>query len=74
MFSWYYPFMEKDTHYLEFDDPNDIEWLIQTPDYICENIIKRANKFAAEYLGVQTHLDYMSRVMLNISQKSSTSI
>jgi hypothetical protein len=67
--SWYYPFMKKGEHYLEFDNFDDIESLVRTPDHICETILKNSSNFVNQYLRPDAHMDYMSKVLYYSSMK-----
>jgi hypothetical protein len=61
--SWYYPLLKKGEHYLEFDNFDEISPLIQTPDHICEYILKNSTRFVQEHLGPEAHMDYMAKVL-----------
>ena len=65
--NWYYDFFSKDEHYIEFDDDNEIENIINnTSDQEFKRINTNANKFCKEYLTEQSHLLYMSKLLYNI--------
>ena len=67
---WYYDLMENNKHYIEFNEPNDINTIINklSPEK-CNDIIKNANAFVNEYLRENSHMLYMSNLLYNLSEK-----
>lgn len=69
--SWYYDFMLKDEHYIEFDDDSLIETIINTiPINECQRIIKNANQFVNDYLKNTSHKIYMAKLLYYLSIKN----
>ena len=62
--------MENNKHYIEFNEPNDINTIINklSPEK-CNDIIKNANAFVNEYLRENSHMLYMSNLLYNLSEK-----
>ena len=68
---WYYEFMLKDEHYIEFEDDSLIETIINTiPINECHRIIKNANQFVDDYLKHTSHKLYMSKLLYYLSIKN----
>ena len=69
---WYYEFMLKDEHYIEFEDDSSIETIINTiPINECLRIIKNANQFVNDYLKYTSHKLYMSKLLYYLSIKNT---
>jgi hypothetical protein len=69
---WYYDFMLKNEHYVEFDDDSEIEHIINTISIDdCKRIISNANQFCDDYLKINSHLLYMSKLLHYISLKNN---
>ena len=68
--SWYYDFMVKDEHYVEFDDDSEVETIINTiSTNECKRIIKNANKFCDDYLKKKSQMTYMAKLLYYLSIK-----
>jgi hypothetical protein len=66
---WYYDFMNKNEHFVEFDNDDEIEKIINTISLNdCKRIIKNANEFCNNYLKKNCHLQYMSKLLYFISK------
>jgi len=67
---WYYDLLENNKHYIEFNEPNEINKIINklSPDK-CNDIIKNANLFVNEYLRESSHSLYMGHLLYNLSLK-----
>jgi hypothetical protein len=66
--NWYYDFLIKNEHYIEFDDDSELENIINnTPDEECKRIIDNANIFCKNYLHEISHLTYMSKLLYYLS-------
>jgi hypothetical protein len=61
---WYYDFLENGKHYIEFNEFDEIEKIMETvtPEQ-CEEIIKNANAFVKQYLTYDKQLAYMGHLM-----------
>jgi hypothetical protein len=65
--TWYYDFLIKNEHYIEFDDNSELENIINnTSDEECKRIIDNANIFCKNYLHEISHLTYMSKLLYNL--------
>ena len=66
--NWYYDFLIKNEHYIEFDDDSELENIINnTSDTECKRIIDNANNFVKNYLHEISHLTYMSKLLYYLS-------
>jgi hypothetical protein len=66
--NWYYDFLIKNEHYIEFDDDSELENIINnTSDDECKRIIDNANNFVKNYLHEISHLTYMSKLLYYLS-------
>jgi len=66
---WYYDFMNKDEHFIEFVNDDEIEKKINTISLNeCNKIINNANEFCNNYLRRNCHLEYMSKLLYYISK------
>jgi len=66
---WYYDFMLKNEHYVEFDDDSEIEHIINATSIDdCNRIISNANQFCEDYLNLNSHIFYMSTLILMLSK------
>lgn len=65
---WYYDFLENGKHFIEFDEFDEIEKIMDTvtPEQ-CESIIKNANAFVKEYLDYDKQLAYMGHLLFHCS-------
>jgi hypothetical protein len=69
---WYYEFMLKDQHYIEFEDDSLIETIINTISINeCQRIIKNANIFVDDYLKHTSQKLYMSKLLYYLSIKNT---
>jgi hypothetical protein len=70
--SWYYNFLNENEHYLSFDRNEDIIDLVKntTPTKHAE-LVKNANQFVKDYLGPESHMYYMYRVIQNVARKQN---
>jgi hypothetical protein len=61
---WYYDFLENGKHYIEFNEFDEIEKIMETvtPEQ-CEEIIKNANAFVKQYLTYDKQLAYMGHLL-----------
>jgi hypothetical protein len=65
---WYYDFLENGKHFIEFDEFDEIEKIMDTitPEQY-ESIIKNANAFVKEYLDYDKQLAYMGHLLFHCS-------
>lgn len=62
--NWYYPLLKENTHYLAFDEFDEIPNIIaSTTKEDANRIISNANKFVKEYLVLEAHMYYMACVL-----------
>ncbi len=61
---WYYDFLENGKHYIEFEEFDQIEKIMDTiTTEQCIEIIKNANAFVKEFLTYDKHLAYMGHLL-----------
>jgi hypothetical protein len=66
---WYYDFMNKGEHFIEFDNDNEIQEKINKISFNdCKRIINNANQFCNNYLKRNCHLQYMAKLLYYISK------
>jgi len=62
--------MEKNKHFIEFDDDSEIETIIKTISTDeCKKIIRNANQFCKEYLTKIPQMTYMGKLLYYLSLK-----
>ena len=72
---WYYDFLENGKHYIEFDEFDQIEKIMDTiTTEQCLEIIKNANAFVKEFLTYDKHLAYMGHLLYYCSIEQTKDI
>lgn len=64
--NWYYPLLQSNVHFKEFDNFDEIPFLMQCP--FDNTIVSNANKFAEEFLSIESHMYYMGEVLRTLSK------
>jgi hypothetical protein len=64
--NWYYPLMEKNKEYIEFESFDDITNILRNNSNDYKTIIKNANSFVKNYLTYECHQFYTAVLLNNI--------
>jgi hypothetical protein len=65
---WYYDLLENNKHFIEYNEPNEINAIMnKLSQEKCDDIIKNANFFVNEYLREKSHSLYMGHLLYNLS-------
>lgn len=74
--NWYYPLLEKNLHYVEFDSPEELKQTIHDLNQVFKknpqkirNMIQQSKKFVSTYLSKSSHLTYYGYLLHYISEK-----
>ena len=72
---WYYDFLENGKHYIEFEEFDQIEKIMDAiTTEQCVEIVKNANAFVKEFLTYDKHLAYMGHLLYYCSIEHSKDI